>query len=357
MTPRSTWRKLSGASRRQVGVAAARLICRPGRLPGSLETILTQLAAGTPPLRGLGLGELAGDRVLALRRDQHLRWMLQPTADITVAGLLDIGSEHPDLDAAVTHRLREADDQALSAELYRTLVLDRAGPQRRLTLALSTVTLAAGRLTPDNRRAIFTRCLEVAGRPADPYDSSAALIGGSARQAASAILAIDSGFDDEVIEALSDATVRANLQALVASALKERPARCIRALRQIPRRGCALKGGGDPLCRGLRRGPLIAEARRPATSQRRQASIFVANETPSPGQLLVPRGTAPTASRSARPGRSVPTCLRRDRRSRHRPGRRDRGARVACRRARPSRADSPRNGSPGRSRQAQLRHP
>jgi hypothetical protein len=219
--PKDAWRTLGETTRRQAAAVANRVLVS-SQTPW-LQARAARIAAGSPVLESLGLGQLDAERLLALRHDSELCSLLQPTGEIGVGRLLDVAIDQPNLDRAVRSRLRSADEQELSDELYRTIVLDQAGAQPRLILALSLVTFTAAKLTGEHRRAIFARCLTIVLRPLDPYDGTAALISGSARQAAAAMLAVDSSFDEEIIAALSDTTARANVQALVASALKERP--------------------------------------------------------------------------------------------------------------------------------------
>jgi hypothetical protein len=188
-----------------------------------LQARSARTAAGSPALASLGLEQLDAERLLALRHDTELCTLLQSTSEIGVGRLLDLAIEQPDLDQALRSRLRSTDEQELSDELYRTIVLDQAGAQTRLNFALSLVTFTAAKLTGEHRRAIFARCLTIVLRPVDPYDATAALTSGSARQAAAAMLAVDSSFDEDIIGALSDTKAQANVQALIASALKERP--------------------------------------------------------------------------------------------------------------------------------------
>jgi hypothetical protein len=224
VSPGGIWRRLSKEAQRAAAAVATVLMRRAGALPARVEEMIARIAASSRALRELGLAELSADRLLALRRESDLRWLLKPGTPRTVGQLLDLGSQHPDLDAAVIARFRGAEDRALSEELYRAIVLDQAGAPRRLALALTVVNLQADRLAGDNRRSIFTRCLDLATRPADPYDATASLTSGPAVQAASALLAVDSGLDPIVLEALADQGRRPNVQALSASALKERPA-------------------------------------------------------------------------------------------------------------------------------------
>ncbi|MGA9286409.1 MAG: hypothetical protein WBV85_13315 [Solirubrobacteraceae bacterium] len=222
MTPRHAWQRLVDATKRQIAAAALRTLCI-SRAPTWIQTRAARLATVAPALRKVGLGRLAAERVLAIRQDPELRSLLDPDAEISVRRLLDLSVEHPDLDQALRMRLRSADEASISQELYETIVLGQAGPQPRLIFALSFVEAAAPQLIGEHRRAIFARCLSIVRRPADPYDSAAALISGSARQAAAAILAVDSSFDEDVTAALSEPLARANVQALIANALKERP--------------------------------------------------------------------------------------------------------------------------------------
>lgn len=218
------WRRLSQEAQRAAAAVATFLICRPVPLPPRAQETIARIAAGSMALQRLGLGELGAARLLTLRHDDDLRWLLEPGTPRTAKQLLDLGSETPDLNAAVIARLRAAEDGSLSEELYRAIVLDQAGVQRRLALALTVVNVLAERLTGENRRSIFTRCLDVATRPTDPYDATATLTRAPAVQAASALLAVDSSLDAIVLHALADQERRTNLQAVAASALKERPA-------------------------------------------------------------------------------------------------------------------------------------
>ena len=239
MTPGRAWRGISGAVRRQAGAAAIWLLRQP-ELPAWGQAKSARLAAGAPTLRSLGLSELTAESLLAISRDQELRWLLEPNTEIDVGRLLDLALERPDLDAALRARLRSADDHALSQELHRTIVADQPEHLQRLAFAFTVAGLAAARLTPEHRRAIFARCLEIVREPTDPYDSSAAVISGSARQAASAILAIDSSFDDESPRS----PVRTDRPSQYPSARGERtkgaPRRGSRAICQIRRCDCAL---------------------------------------------------------------------------------------------------------------------
>jgi hypothetical protein len=221
VTTKDAWRTLRDATSRQVGTVARRFLVASQK--PWLQALAARITAGSPALESLGLGELDAERLLALRRDTELCGLLQPASEIGAGRLLDLALEQPDLDQAVRSRLGSAEEQEVSDELYRTIVLDQAGAQARLILALSLVTVSAARLTGEHRRAIFARCLTIVLRPLDPYDGSAALTSGSAREAAAAMLAVDLSFDQEIITALAETTARANAQALVASALKEHP--------------------------------------------------------------------------------------------------------------------------------------
>jgi len=221
VTPRDAWRTLRDTTSRHAGAVAHRVLVSSQK--PWLQVRASRIAAGSPALESLGLGQLDAKRLLALRHDTELCSLLQSTSRIGVGRLLDLALEQPDLDQAVRSRLRSAEEQELSDELYRTIVLDQAGAQPRLILALSLVTFSAAKLTGMHRRAIFARCLKIALRPLDPYDGTAALTSGSARQAAAAMLAVDSSFDHDIIDALAETNARANAQALIASALKERP--------------------------------------------------------------------------------------------------------------------------------------
>jgi hypothetical protein len=222
VTPRRAWRRFADATKRSVSAAALWALCFM-RAPAWIQTRAARRAVGAPGLRKVGLDRVPAERLLAIRQDAELRRLRDPDAEISVGRLLDLSVEHPDLDQALRMRVRSAEEATISEELYRTIVLGQAGPQPRLIFALSVVEVTASQLISEHRRAIFNRCLSVVRRPADPYDSAAALISGSARRAAAAILAVDSSFDEDITSALSESTVRANVQALVASALKERP--------------------------------------------------------------------------------------------------------------------------------------
>jgi hypothetical protein len=221
VTPRKAWQKLRDTTRRHLATVAHHVLVSSQK--PWLQARAARTAAGSPALASLGLGQLDAERLLVVRHDAELCTLLQSTSEIGVGRLLDLAIEQPDLNQAVRSRLRSADEQELSDEFYRTIVLDQAGAQPRLILALSLVTFTAAKLTGEHRRAIFARCLTIVMRPVDPYDGTAALTSGSARQAAAAMLAIDLSFDEDISTALSDTKARANVQALIASALKERP--------------------------------------------------------------------------------------------------------------------------------------
>ena len=84
-----------------------------------------------------GPGRADGRGLLAIIRDQELRWLLEPEREIDVSRVFDLAVERPDLDAALHARLRSADDHALSQELHRTIL---AGPPRQRLAFTLTVT-------------------------------------------------------------------------------------------------------------------------------------------------------------------------------------------------------------------------
>ena len=283
MTPKDAWRTLRDTTSRHAGDVAYRVLVSSQK--PWLQVCAARVAAGAPALESLGLGQLDTKRLLALRHDTELCSLLQSTSEIGVGRLLDLALEQPDLDQAVRTRLRSADEQELSDELYRTIVLDQAGAQLRLIFALSMVAFSAAELTGEHRRAIFARCLRIVLRPLDPYDGTAALTSGSARQAAAAMLAVDSSFDADIIDALSDTEAHASVQALVASALKERPDE---AAERFASYATALRPGEESLIRfaedcDAERSSLRTTAKRRRSARQRAAAAI---------RHLRPRGTA-----------------------------------------------------------------
>ncbi len=147
MTPRKAWQKLRDTTRRHLATVAHHVLVSSQK--PWLQARAARTAAGSPALASLGLGQLDAERLLVVRHDTELCTLLQLTSEIGVGRLLDLAIEQPDLDQAVRSRLRSADEQELSDEFYRTIVLDQAGAQPRLILALSLVTFtAAGDLRP-----------------------------------------------------------------------------------------------------------------------------------------------------------------------------------------------------------------
>ncbi|MGO9885530.1 MAG: hypothetical protein ACLPV4_21250 [Solirubrobacteraceae bacterium] len=195
-----------------------------GRYPPWLRRRAARVCSGEAVAR-LGLEELTANRLLELADDPELRELLLDRPSLEPPFLIGLAAQRPDLARAAERALRDCNGTALSTALYRTVVLDRAGDQRSLHVALATITTAPERIAPEQARSIFARCLDISAQPMDPYSAGGAASATAARQAAAAILAIDSGLDESVITALSDAESRPAVQTVIASALKERPDR------------------------------------------------------------------------------------------------------------------------------------
>jgi hypothetical protein len=214
-------RPRSIATRATAAAALAILTSRRGS--AAWRRRAARVVAQSPVAVRLGLGDLSADRLLEIADDDRLRLLLIQGSEVEPRVLLDFGAPHPELSAVALRRLMQAEPGGLSESLYRTIVLDRADDAARLNLALAAVASAVDRVRPQHGREIFERCLAILGRRLDPYDPLTTRTAGAARQAAAALLARDSDLDAAVIEAFSDDDARANVQMIVASALKERP--------------------------------------------------------------------------------------------------------------------------------------
>jgi hypothetical protein len=113
----------------------------------------------------------------------------------------------------------------VSQELRVRIESGNAITSREQAFALRVVASSALRLTPQDARAIFECCLSALRSPANPYDPGTTFVVATAREAAAAILAIDSSLDERMCEALKDPAASAMAASLAASALKERPER------------------------------------------------------------------------------------------------------------------------------------
>jgi len=182
-----------------------------------------RLLAGTSVAAELELEELSTERLTTIAADSKIRPLLIAGSTLAPTELLEIAQDNPDLARAARQCLLRAESVSLSGALYGAIVLDRAGSAQRLTFAMGVAGAAAGRLVPQEARAIFERCLEILQRPIDPYEAMSAGIRGAANQLASAVLAQDSSLDTVAIARLNTTGLRPNLEALAGSALKESP--------------------------------------------------------------------------------------------------------------------------------------
>lgn len=227
-------RRRRGARDRAVSAGSLRILLG-SHTPSWIRSRVAQRFLRTERATQLGLAALSTERLLALLADREQSSLL--TGHPAPRALLKLVGQHPDLLAAALVLLREADAELLGGALYQTIVLNRDGASG-LNVAFAAAAANAGRLPPQQARAIFERCLAIIAAPPDPYDPAAARASGAARQAAAAILAGNSEFDELVLKAMRDETARPNLQMLVASALKERPDRAAgRFVRYLPDAG------------------------------------------------------------------------------------------------------------------------